>query len=53
MKLLYFTATGNCLSVAKRLGGEMLSIPQLMKSKTFAVEDDVVGVVSQIGRAHV
>ena len=48
MKILYFTATGNCLSVAKRLGGEMLSIPQLMKSKTLTVEDEVVGVVSPV-----
>ncbi len=28
MKILYFTATGNCLHVAKQLGGELLSIPQ-------------------------
>ena len=48
MKILYFTATGNCLYVAKQLGGELLSIPQLMKSKTFAVEDEVVGVISPV-----
>ena len=29
MKILYFTGTGNCLSVAKRFDAEMLSIPQL------------------------
>lgn len=35
MTILYFTATGNCLYVAKQLGGELLSIPQLMKNGTF------------------
>ena len=40
MKVLYFTATGNCLYVAKQLGGELLSIPQLMKSGTFGIEDE-------------
>ena len=48
MKILYFTATGNCLYVAKQLGGELLSIPQLMKSGTFSIEDDVVGVISPV-----
>lgn len=48
MKILYFTATGNCLYVAKQLGGELLSIPQLMKSGTFSIEDDVVGVVNPV-----
>ena len=30
MKICYFTATGNCLYVAKQIGGELLSIPQLI-----------------------
>ena len=45
MTILYFTATGNCLYVAKQLGGELLSIPQLMKNGTFTIEDDAVGVI--------
>lgn len=35
MKILYFTATGNSLYVAKRLGGECYSIPKLMKEGQF------------------
>lgn len=28
MKIFYFTATGNSLAVAKKIGGELISIPQ-------------------------
>ena len=45
MKILYYTSTGNNLYIAKRLGGDLLSIPQLMKDKIFDIEDDVVGIV--------
>lgn len=45
MKLLYYTTTGNNLYIAKKLGGELLSIPQLMKNKEFDIEDDCVGIV--------
>ncbi len=31
MKILYFSATGNSLYVAKCLGGELLSILQMVK----------------------
>jgi flavodoxin len=30
MKVFYFTATGNCLEVAKAIGGELLSIPKIL-----------------------
>ena len=30
MTICYFTASGNCLYVARRIGGTLLSIPQLM-----------------------
>ena len=46
--LLYFTATGNCLYVARQLagnGGELLSIPQLMKQKKMDIEADEIGIV--------
>lgn len=46
MKLIYFTATGNSLYVAKQFGGELLSIPQLMKEKKFDFEDDKIGIIS-------
>lgn len=45
MKILYFTATGNCLSVAKRFNAELLSIPQMIKNNIYQTEDDVIGIV--------
>ncbi len=48
MKILYFTATGNNLYVAKSLGGELLSIPQMLKENTFEFEDDKIGIVFPI-----
>lgn len=45
MKVLYFTATGNCLYVAKSFGGETYSIPTLLKKEEFTIEDDVIGIV--------
>ena len=45
MKLLYFSSTGNCIYIAESLGGEMLSIPQLLKNNDFEMEDDVVGII--------
>ena len=48
MKLCYFTATGNSLYVARRIGGgdaELLSIPQLMKEDRIEVCDEAVGIV--------
>ena len=46
MKVLYFTATGNSLYVAKAIGGELLSIPQLIKQNIYKIEDDVVGIIA-------
>lgn len=45
MTIFYFTSTGNCLYVAKRIGGNLYSIPKLMQAKTFKFKDDVVGLV--------
>ena len=45
MKIIYFTGTGNCLSVAKRFNAELLSIPQMIKNNIYDIEDDVVGIV--------
>jgi ferredoxin len=45
MKTLYFTGTGNSLYAAKRIGGELLSIPQLLADKKFDIQDDAVGLV--------
>lgn len=45
MKILYFTSTGNNLYIAQNLGGELLSIPQLVNDNILDIEDDVVGIV--------
>ena len=45
MTILYFTATGNCLSVAKKIGGNLLSIPQLVRDAQYEITDDVIGVI--------
>ena len=48
MKICYFTGTGNCLYVARRIGGELLSIPQLMKQEEITITDDAVGIVAPV-----
>ena len=48
MTVCYFTASGNCLYVARRIGGTLLSIPQLMRQDTVALEDDAVGIVAPV-----
>lgn len=45
MTICYFTASGNCLYVARRIGGSLLSIPKLMRQETIEIEDDAVGIV--------
>lgn len=45
MKILYFTASGNCLAVAKRFDAERYSIPQLIKEKRYTIEDDAIGII--------
>ena len=45
MTIFYFTATGNSLAVAKRVGGELISIPKALKDGESGYEDDVIGFV--------
>lgn len=45
MKILYFTATGNSLYVAKRIGTEYYSIPKLIKEGSFDFEDEKIGII--------
>ena len=45
MKILYFTATGNSLYIAKSLGGELFSIPQMVKEGIYEFTDDKIGIV--------
>lgn len=40
MKTFYFTATGNSLYIAKRIGGELYSLPQMMKEGKNEFEDE-------------
>lgn len=48
MTICYFTASGNCLYVARKIGGTLLSIPQLMKQDSIDIEDDAVGIVAPV-----
>ncbi|MBE6511579.1 MAG: 4Fe-4S ferredoxin [Methanobrevibacter olleyae] len=52
MKILYFTSTGNNLYIAKNLGGELLSIPQLIKEGIYAFEDDAIGIIFPVFYAN-
>ncbi|MBB6215525.1 ferredoxin [Anaerosolibacter carboniphilus] len=45
MKIFYFTATGNSLYVAKRFGGELYSIPKVLKSNELSYEDEKIGII--------
>lgn len=45
MTVLYFTATGNNLYIAKRLKGEYYSIPKLLKDDHLDIEDEKIGIV--------
>ena len=48
MKVLYFTATGNSLYIAKEVGGELLSIPLMIKEGTYEFTDEKIGIVFPI-----
>jgi ferredoxin len=48
MTIYYFTSTGNCLSVAKAIGGELRAIPQMIKTKDYYCADDVIGLIFPI-----
>ncbi|WP_407423675.1 EFR1 family ferrodoxin [Methanobrevibacter sp.] len=45
MKILYYTSTGNNLFIAKQFGGDLISIPQLVKDNEFDIADDTVGII--------
>lgn len=48
MKILYFTATGNSLYIAKSLGSDYYSIPKLIKEGKYDFEDKKIGIVFPI-----
>lgn len=45
MKIFYFTATGNSLYVAKKFGGELYSIPKVLKNNQLSFEDEKIGII--------
>lgn len=45
MKVFYFTGTGNSLAVAKAIGGEAISIPQVINDEDLSFTDDAIGIV--------
>ena len=48
MTIFYFTATGNSLAVAKKIGGELVSIAQVVDSDNHCYKDDAIGIVFPI-----
>lgn len=48
MTILYFTATGNGLYIAKKIGGKLISIPKAVKSKNYYFSDDKIGIIFPI-----
>lgn len=45
MTVFYFTGTGNCLALAKKIGGKLLSVPKEIKKENLEYEDDAIGIV--------
>lgn len=48
MKIFYFTATGNCLDIAKGFDATLYSIPQVLKNKEYAFSDDKIGIICPV-----
>ncbi len=48
MTILYFTATGNSLYIAKSFGSKIISIPAMVKANTMEFTDDKIGVIFPI-----
>lgn len=46
--IFYFTATGNSLYIAKQLGDEPVSIPQIIKNPDLTFEADKIGIVCPV-----
>ena len=45
MTILFFSATGNGLAVARKIGGNLMSIPKLVREEKYDIEDDVIGII--------
>jgi ferredoxin len=45
MKIFYFSSTGNSLSIAKEIRGELYSIPKVLKGNNFEFQDEQIVIV--------
>ena len=45
--IFYYTATGNCLYVAKKIEESPKSIPQEMKKEKLKYKDEKIGIVAR------
>jgi flavodoxin len=45
MKIFYFTSTGNSLAVAKKIGGELYSIPKVLNESNPNYTDKEIGII--------
>lgn len=45
MKIFYYTSTGNNLHISKSIGGELYSIPKILKDGPAVFEDEAIGIV--------
>ena len=48
MIIFYLTSTGNSLAVAKRIDGNLISIPQVIDSGNLQYKDDIIGLIFPI-----
>lgn len=48
MIILYFTATGNGLYLAKKIGGRLIPIPKAIKNDNYHFSDDKIGIIFPI-----
>lgn len=51
MTIFYFTSTGNCLAVAKKIGGKdanLIAIPQIINRPALEFQDEVIGIIFPI-----
>lgn len=46
--IFYYTATGNCLYVAKKLKDQVFSIPQELKKDELSYKDDAIGIIAPV-----
>lgn len=46
--IFYYTATGNCMKIAKMLEGDIVSIPQALKSEKKEYIDETIAIVAPI-----